>query len=139
MPAFRVIVPVRFRVELLYAPGVNVTPPKVPAATVVALWLAAMPYAAVAAVCAASDAELLALVVPVSVPGGKPVIDVPGDSPISPLMTDDPVLVIVEPATTAYDVAEPRLRAVAANAGLLVEAVKTAKPKMLTPSAVSLA
>jgi hypothetical protein len=41
-------------------------------------------------------------------PGGKPVMEVPGLSPIFPEITDGPVLVIVEPASTAKDDAVPR-------------------------------
>ncbi len=40
------------------------------------------------------------LVVPSTVPGGKPVIDVPGDSPRLRLRTLGPVLVTVDPPST---------------------------------------
>jgi len=51
------------------------------------------------------------------VPGGNPVIAEPGDSPTSPVITEDPVLVMVEPAITAYGAAAPKVGAVAAKAG----------------------
>ncbi len=44
----------------------------------------------------------------VTTPGGKPVTAVPGLTPRSPEMTDGPVLVTVEPASTAKDVAVPK-------------------------------
>ena len=40
-------------------------------------------------------------------PGGKPVMEVPGLSPIFPEITDVPVLVTVEPASTAKEDAVP--------------------------------
>jgi hypothetical protein len=43
-------------------------------------------------------------------------MDVPGDSPTSPVITDEPVLVMVEPAITAYGAAAPKFGDVAAKA-----------------------
>ncbi|GAA1315791.1 hypothetical protein GCM10009610_38560 [Pseudonocardia xinjiangensis] len=42
-----------------------------------------------------------------TIPGGKPTIADPGLTPTSPEMTEGPVLVTVEPASTAKDVAVP--------------------------------
>jgi hypothetical protein len=39
--------------------------------------------------------------VPITLPGGKPVIEVPGNKPKFPVITDGPVLVTVEPPKTA--------------------------------------
>ncbi len=50
-------------------------------------------------------------------PGGKPVMAVPGLTPTFPVTTLDPVLVTVEPASTAKLCAEPREGAVCANTG----------------------
>jgi hypothetical protein len=50
--------------------------------------------------CALSDAASAALMVPVAVPGVKPVMDVPGERPTSPVTTVGPVLVTVVPART---------------------------------------
>jgi len=69
------------------------------------------------------------------VPGGKPVIEVPGERPTLPVITDDPVLVIVEPATTAYVVAAPKLSAVAATAVPPPKAKSVMKLSAPTPSA----
>jgi hypothetical protein len=55
------------------------------------------------------------------VPGGNPVIDVPGLRPISPLIEVDPVLVMVDPASTAKFPATPRFIADAARVLLLME------------------
>jgi hypothetical protein len=84
---------------------------------------------------AAIDAESFLSVVPDTVPGGKPVIDVPGDNPMSPEITDAPVLVIVDPARTAYGAAEPRLRAVAAKAVPLENESSVTKLRAHTPNA----
>ncbi len=46
---------------------------------------------------------------PEIVPGGNPVTALPGDTPRSPVTTVGPVLVTVEPASTAKDAADPRL------------------------------
>jgi hypothetical protein len=53
----------------------------------------------------------------ITVPGGKPVTALPGLTPRSPEMIDGPVLVTVEPASTAKDDAVPNPTAgVAADA-----------------------
>ncbi len=85
--------------------------------------LAAARYAAVADVCAASDWAFATWVLPEIEPGGKPVREVPGESPRSPVTTVEPVLVIVEPARTAYEAAEPRFSVVAPDAGSVVAPV----------------
>src|SRR5438045_5479535 len=46
--------------------------------------------------------------VPVTIPGGKPVTAVPGLTPRSPVTWELPVLVTVEPANTAKPAADPR-------------------------------
>lgn len=62
-------------------------------------------------------------------------MDVPGASPTSPVITVAPVLVIADPASTAYGVAEPRLRLVAANAFVVVNILSDTKPKRLSAHA----
>jgi hypothetical protein len=49
--------------------------------------------------------------VPMTVPGGKPVIALPGHTPRSPVTTVKPVFVTVEPPRTAKLVAVPRVGA----------------------------
>jgi hypothetical protein len=51
--------------------------------------------------CACSATAFAAWVVPVTVPGGKPVIAAPGLTPRFPVITLGPVLVTVEPPRTA--------------------------------------
>src|SRR5688572_7643345 len=57
--------------------------------------------------CAWAPAGSPAWIVPLTVPGGKPVTAVPGLSPRSPLTVDAPVLVIVDAARTANVLAAP--------------------------------
>ena len=59
----------------------------------------------------------------------------PGDRPMSPVMTVLPVFVMVEPAMTAYGVADPRLMGVTAKAGVPVTATIVTTPSSPTPSA----
>jgi hypothetical protein len=88
----------------------------------------------VAEFCAASDTASAASVVPLTLPAEKPVIEVPGESPTSPVITEVPVLVMVEPAITAYGVAAPRLRVVAAAALSLAKAMSVIKLSKPTPN-----
>jgi hypothetical protein len=119
-------------------PGVNVgvvAPPRVPAATVMAgVSPCATRYAAVEAFCPASDAALWTFSVPARVMEEKPGVEVPGLSPKSPVITEGPVLVIVEPAITAYDVAVPRSMFVAAAALSLAKAMSVIKLSKPTPN-----
>src|SRR6476660_8013677 len=69
-----------------------------------ASWL----YAVVIEFWAASAAASAICIVPVTIPGGKPVTEVPGLRPRSPLMTVGPVLVTVEAPTTPKVEATPR-------------------------------
>jgi hypothetical protein len=46
--------------------------------------------------------------VPLTFPGGKPVTEVPGLSPRFPVITVEPVLVMVDPASSAKPSAAPR-------------------------------
>jgi hypothetical protein len=55
--------------------------------------------------------------VPLTAPGGKPVIAEPGDTPRSPLIVVKPVFVTVEPANTEYGSSAPS-EGDMANAGL---------------------
>jgi len=50
---------------------------------------------------------------PVTMPGGKPVMDVPGATPISPATKENPVLVTVEAPRAPNVAAIPRLLACA--------------------------
>ncbi len=59
------------------------------------------------AVSALAALELLSFVVPLTSPGGKPVIEDPGDTPRSPARVVAPVLVTVVPASTEYVPAVP--------------------------------
>ena len=52
---------------------------------------------------------------PITIPGGKPVIEVPGLTPKSPMTTDGPVLVTAAAPRTAKLVAVPSGGAVAAE------------------------
>jgi hypothetical protein len=60
---------------------------------------------------------------------------VPGDSPRSPVITEDPVLVMVEPAITAYVDAAPKFGEVAAKADWLPKDSNVTKLSVTTPSA----
>src|SRR5579864_2494758 len=80
--------------------------------------LARFAYAASASIWAWLATASPAWSAPVSVHGGKPVIAEPGLTPTSPVITDRPVHVTVEAPRTAKPTAEPRLGAVAANAGV---------------------
>ena len=62
--------------------------------------------------CALSAIASAAYVVPMTVPGPKPVTAVPGLSPRLPLIVDGPVLVTVVPARTAKLSAVPSARPV---------------------------
>ena len=89
-------------------------------------------YAAWAAVCAALAALSPACLVPVSVPGGKPVMAVPGDTPILPVQTVLPVLVTVVAPRAQYPAATPRLilgmaAAASADWGSAIERVGRAR------------
>src|SRR5271157_2787534 len=55
--------------------------------------------------------------VPLTLPGGKPVIEVPGERPRSPVMVVGPVLVTVEAPRTAKLSAEPSIVPAAARSG----------------------
>src|ERR1700733_13677839 len=68
---------------------------------------AAASYAAVKSFWACSAAALAALMVPLTCPGGNPVIAVPGLSPRSPLSTVGPVFVTVDAPRTANWAAVP--------------------------------
>jgi hypothetical protein len=61
---------------------------------------AAALYAVVRSFWACSEAGLAALTVPLTCPGGNPVIAVPGLSPRSPLIVVGPVFVTVDAART---------------------------------------
>jgi hypothetical protein len=66
-------------------------------------------YAVVRSDCACTATASASCCVPsVITPGGKPVTDVPGLTPRSPETVDGPVLVTVEPAITANELAVPR-------------------------------
>src|SRR5437867_6215676 len=93
----------------LYRPGVRVCPPRLPA-TVIAPTVrpAALLYAVVKSSSAWAAAGSPAWIVPLTVPGGNPVTAVPGLSPRSPLTVVAPVLVTVEAARTANELAAPR-------------------------------
>src|ERR1700682_3077241 len=67
----------------------------------------------VTSLCACSDMPPAEWVVPaVRSPGGNPVMALPGLTPRLSLMTDGPVLVTVEPASTANACAVPRIELV---------------------------
>lgn len=70
-------------------------------------------------------------------PGGKPVMEVPGLSPIFPEITDVPVLVTVEPASTAKEDAVPSptvaVAAVAACASRAATVTKQSAPIAKAP------
>jgi len=72
-------------------------------------------YAAVTSLCACSATASAAWLVPITIPGGKPVTALPGLTPRSPVTTVGPVLVAVEPARTAKLAAVPRGGAVASR------------------------
>ena len=92
-----------------YRPGVRVWPPRFPASVIAPrVRPAASLYAAVKSSCAWAAAGSPAWIVPLTVPGGKPVTAVPGLSPRSPLTVVAPVLVTVEAARTANVPAAPR-------------------------------
>src|SRR6185369_12312748 len=93
----------------LYRPGVRVWPPRFPASVIAPrVRPAASLYAVVKSSCAWAAAGSPAWIVPLTVPGGKPVTAVPGLSPRSPLIVVGPVLVTVEAARTANVLADPR-------------------------------
>ena len=70
--------------------------------------------AVVASACACwASASALWMVPLLTTPGGNPVTAVPGLTPRSPLIDEGPVLVTVEPASTAKLEAVPRPTAVA--------------------------
>jgi hypothetical protein len=72
----------------------------------------------------------------ITCPGGKPVTALPGLTPRSPEMIEGPVLVTVEPANTAKDVAVPSpTGAWAADAVHLPESA----PKIVKAAAVTTA
>jgi len=60
---------------------------------------------------------------PLTIPGGNPVTELPGLRPRSPVMVLGPVLVTVEPASTAKFPAVPRLTAAGPAAYDLVPAI----------------
>lgn len=72
-------------------------------------------YVEAASVRACATNEFVVYVVPVTLPGGKPVIAVPGLIPIFPTMVVLPVLVIVEAPKTAKLVAAPICGCVVVN------------------------
>src|SRR6188508_3291330 len=74
--------------------------------TLVAVRPAASLYALVKSCCAWAAAESAIWIAPLTV--GFPVTEVPGLSPRSPLIVVGAMLVTVEAAKTAYDVADPR-------------------------------
>ena len=66
------------------------------------------PYAVAASVCACAATASAECIVPfITLPGGKPDTAVPGETPRSPLTTLLPVLVTVDPASTANVLAMP--------------------------------
>ena len=107
--ASRVRVPVMPRVAPVYRPGTRVRPPSSVATAVPPVRPAASLYAAVRSFLACKATASALWSVPLSVPGGNPVTAVPGLTPRSPLMTVGPVLVTVEPASTAKLAAVRRL------------------------------
>jgi hypothetical protein len=103
----RVSVPVRPSVPLLYTPSSKVCPPS-STPTAVDGRPAALLYAIVRSAWAcAATASAECWVPSLTRPGGNPVIAVPGLTPRSPAMFDGPVLVTVEPASTAKLAAVP--------------------------------
>jgi hypothetical protein len=69
---------------------------------------AASLYAMVRSDCACAATASAAWIGPFTVPGGNPVTAEPGLTPRSPFTTEGPVLVTVEPASTAKLLAVPR-------------------------------
>jgi hypothetical protein len=93
----------------VYTPGVNVRPPRsVPVRFAVVESNASELYPLSASAYACSAVEsLLYVTPPMTVPGGKPVIDVPEYKPKLPLRMRSPVLVTVEAPKTAKLLAVP--------------------------------
>lgn len=93
----------------LYTPGASVMPPSSPLADT----SAGRPFASTIAVARlpihAAAALSVRCLVPITSPGGNPVIAVPGDRARSPFTMEYPELVTVAPATIAYGVQEPML------------------------------
>src|SRR4051812_524037 len=117
--AFSVSVPVSWADdEKQYVPGVSVLPPRsCPVRSCVQVCPARLLYAVVTSFCAWSATASAAWIVPpLTMPGGKPVTAVPGLTPRSPVMTLGPVLVTVEPPSTAKLCAVPSDGAVCAAA-----------------------
>ncbi len=95
--------------EKQYTPGVRVSPPRsCPVRSAVHDWLARLLYAVVTSLCAwSATASAARMLPPITSPGGKPVAAEPGLTPRSPVITLEPVLVTVEPASTANGSAVP--------------------------------
>jgi hypothetical protein len=102
--ASRVRVPVMANdVGVLYTPGVSVVPPSWvgPANVVVGARPAASLYAIVKSDLAPHATASSSWIVPLTTPGGNPVMERVGHVPRSPFMTVGPVLVTPAPASTA--------------------------------------
>ncbi len=105
----RVRVPVKLAEDVKqYTPSGKVRPTR----SVLGLLVQGRPaislYAVVTSLCACKATASAAWVAPFTVPGGKPVIAVPGLTPRSPVSVVGPVLVTVEPPSTAKLSAVPR-------------------------------
>jgi hypothetical protein len=122
----------------LYTPGSSDWPaPMKPPRLAAGVRPAASLYAVVKSDCAPDATPSVWCTVPLTMPGGKPVIAVPGLRPRSPLSRLGPVLVTVLPASTAKLPAVPR--PTGATAAPAVDCVKmsTAMAAMSTKGAPS--
>ena len=122
----------------LYTPGESDWPaPMKPPRLAAGVRPAASLYAVVKSDCAPDATPSVWCTVPLTMPGGKPVIAVPGLTPRSPLSRLGPVLVTVLPASTAKLPAVPR--PTGATAAPAVDWVKmsTAMAAMSTKGAPS--
>lgn len=84
----------------LYTPGVRVVPPSSVGTVAVAGWPSALLYPVSRSAWACAAAASFRWMVPVTVPGGKPVTAPAGLTPRSPATTVGPVLVIAVLAST---------------------------------------
>ena len=140
-PASRVTVPPFRRISdaELYTPGARVCPSRMVTESA-GVRDAASLYAVLRSSLAWSATASAAWVAPITWPGGKPVTAVPGLTPTSPVMIDGPVLVTVEPASTANGVAVPNPTGActdAANAAGAPTIPATSPMAVMVPTAIT--